>query len=119
VDDFGTGYSSLRHLSTLPVNNLKIDRAFIAEMQRGSNEAAVVRGIVLLGKSLGKSIIAEGIETAEQMELLRGMGCKAGQGYFLSRPLTADVVDTLLDGLVAQPPIKPALVRAWLSPALH
>ena len=119
VDDFGTGYSSLRHLSTLPVNNLKIDRAFIAEMQRGSNEAAVVRGIVLLGNSLGKSIIAEGIETAEQMELLRGMGCKAGQGYFLSRPLTADVVDTLLDGLVAQPPIKPTLVRATLSAALH
>ena len=67
VDDFGTGYSSLRHLSTLPVNSLKIDRAFVAEMQRGSNEAAVVRAIVLLGNSLGKSIIAEGIETAEQL----------------------------------------------------
>jgi diguanylate cyclase (GGDEF)-like protein len=102
VDDFGTGYSSLRHLSTLPVNSLKIDRAFVADMQRGSKEAAVVRGIVLLSESLGKSIIAEGIETPEQLELLQDMGCKVGQGFHLSRPLTAELVDTMLEGLVAR-----------------
>ena len=102
IDDFGTGYTSLRHLSTLPVNNLKIDRAFVADMQRGSNEAAVVRGIVLLGESLGKSIIAEGIETTEQLELLQEMGCKVGQGFHLSRALASELVDAMLEGLVAQ-----------------
>ena len=109
VDDFGTGYSSLRHLSSLPVNSLKIDRAFVSEMQRGPNEAAVVRGIVLLGTSLGKSIIAEGIETEEQLEHLRLMGCNAGQGFHLSRPFAPEVVDAMLDGLVtgAQAGLRP------------
>ncbi|HEY8707855.1 MAG TPA: EAL domain-containing protein, partial [Burkholderiaceae bacterium] len=102
VDDFGTGYSSLRHLSTLPVNSLKIDRAFVADLQRGSSEAAVVRAIILLGDSLGKSIIAEGIETGAQMEQLRRMGCATGQGFHLSRPLAAELIDTMLSGLVAQ-----------------
>ena len=103
VDDFGTGYSSLRHLSTLPVNSLKIDRAFVADLQRGSNEAAVVRAIVLLGNSLGKSIVAEGIETAAQMEQLRQMGCASGQGFHMSRPLAPELVDKMLEGMAARP----------------
>jgi diguanylate cyclase (GGDEF)-like protein len=111
IDDFGTGYSSLRHLSTLPVNSLKIDRAFVAEMHRGSNEAAVVRSIVLLGSSLGKAIFGEGIETAEQLEQLRSMGCILGQGFHLSRPLTSQLVDTMLDGLVARAPAAPGRPR--------
>jgi diguanylate cyclase (GGDEF)-like protein len=119
VDDFGTGYSSLRHLSTLPVNSLKIDRAFVAEMQRGSNEAAVVRGIVLLGNSLGKAIIAEGIETAEQLEQLQGMGCTAGQGFHLSTPLTAEQIGKLLDGLVAQAHVAPVPQHLKRPTALH
>ena len=101
VDDFGTGYSSLRHLSTLPVDSLKIDRAFVADLQRGSSEAAVVRAVILLGKSLGKSIIAEGIETEAQMEQLRRMGCAMGQGFHMSRPLAAELIDTMLAGMVA------------------
>ena len=104
VDDFGTGYSSLRHLSTLPVNSLKIDRAFVADLHLGSNEAAVVRAIILLGSSLGKSIIAEGIETAAQMEQLRRMGCASGQGFHMSRPLAAGLVDNMLAGPIAQVP---------------
>jgi diguanylate cyclase (GGDEF)-like protein/PAS domain S-box-containing protein len=107
VDDFGTGYSSLRHLSSLPVNSLKIDRAFIADLQRGSNEAAVVRAIVLLGNSLGKHIIAEGIETQAQMEQLRQMGCAAGQGFHLSRPLATDMIDLMLDDLATQARMSP------------
>jgi len=102
VDDFGTGYSSLRHLSSLPVNSLKIDRAFIADLQRGSNEAAVVKSIVLLGNSLGKSIIAEGIETPAQVEQLQQMGCTIGQGYHLSRPLLPQRIDKMLDDMTAQ-----------------
>ncbi len=67
VDDFGTGYSSLQHLSKLPVNSLKIDRAFVADLEHSADDAAVVQAIVLLGRSLGKSIIAEGIETEAQL----------------------------------------------------
>jgi diguanylate cyclase (GGDEF)-like protein/PAS domain S-box-containing protein len=119
VDDFGTGYSSLRHLSSLPVNSLKIDRAFVADLQRGSDEAAVVRAIILLGNSLGKSIIAEGIETEAQMEQLRLLGCPSGQGFHLARPLAAEHIDTMLGNLVAQahavPPrhglVRPALLH--------
>ena len=111
VDDFGTGYSSLRHLSSLPVNSLKIDRAFVADLQRGSNEAAVVRAIVLLGNSLGKTIIAEGIETPAQMEQLLQMGCTAGQGFHLSRPLAPALIDQLLDDLAAQAVARPGLQR--------
>jgi EAL domain-containing protein (putative c-di-GMP-specific phosphodiesterase class I) len=97
VDDFGTGYSSLRHLSRLPVNSLKIDRALVADLGRGAAEAAVVRAVVLLGNSLGKAIVAEGIETAAQLDELRRMGCSAGQGFHLSRPLAAEQVDRLLE----------------------
>ncbi len=103
IDDFGTGCSSLRHLSTLPVCSLKIDRGFVADMKPGSSEAAVVRSVVLLGNTLGKSIIAEGIETPEQLALLQAMGCRSGQGFLLSRPLTCELVDTMLDALVARP----------------
>jgi EAL domain-containing protein (putative c-di-GMP-specific phosphodiesterase class I) len=108
VDDFGTGYSSLRHLSSLPVNSLKIDRGFVADLQRGADGAAVVRAIVLLGNSLGKTIIAEGIETATQMTHLIQMGCVSGQGFHLAPPLASQVVDTMLDGLVARGHTMPA-----------
>jgi len=99
LDDFGTGYSSLRHLSTLPVNTLKIDRGFVHGMQRGAREAAVLRAIVLLGTSLGKAIIAEGIENAEQMEQLRQMGCTAGQGFHLAHPLGPAMIGRMLAGM--------------------
>ena len=102
VDDFGTGYSSLRHLSSLPVSGLKIAPGFVTDLERGSNENVIVHAIVLIADSLGKSIIAEGIETAEQLERLQVAGCKAGQGYFLSRPLTAEQVDLLITKLIAQ-----------------
>lgn len=96
VDDFGTGYSSLRHLSTLPVTSLKIDRAFVADLHKGADEAAVVRAIVLLGKSLGKTIVAEGVENAAQMDHLRRLGCTSVQGFHLSRPLPMERVEGLL-----------------------
>jgi diguanylate cyclase (GGDEF)-like protein/PAS domain S-box-containing protein len=86
LDDFGTGHSSLRHLSALPVSSLKIDRRFVQELRRGSSEVAVLRAIVLLAASLGKSIVAEGIESAEQSEQLRLLGCPSGQGHHLRGP---------------------------------
>jgi diguanylate cyclase (GGDEF)-like protein/PAS domain S-box-containing protein len=99
LDDFGTGYSSLRHLSTLPVNTLKIDRGFVHGLRHGASEAAVLRAIVMLGTSLGKSIIAEGIESSEQVEQLRQMGCSAGQGFHLSHPLAPAMIGRMLAGL--------------------
>ncbi len=97
IDDFGTGYSSLSHLSTLPIDTLKIDRSFVAALEVGSNDAAVVRSIVLLGSALGKSVVAEGIETEAQLEQLRDMGCAGGQGYLLARPMSAHDVGSMLE----------------------
>ncbi len=96
VDDFGTGYSSLAHLSSLPVDSLKIDRSFIHGMRSGSNEAAVVRAVVKLGQALHKRVVAEGIETEAQYTQLRDMGCHGGQGYHMSRPLAAPAIEALL-----------------------
>ncbi len=112
VDDFGTGYSSLAHLSGLPVDSLKIDRSFIRGMRSGSKEAAVVRAVVSLGHSLHKRVVAEGIETEQHLEQLREMGCQAGQGYHLSRPLTALAIDAMLDRTLA------AVAPAVLAPSL-
>ena len=97
VDDFGTGYSSLAHMSTLPIDSLKIDRSFVTNLTAGSKESAVIRAIVLLGHSLGKKVVAEGIETTEQLDLLRELGCDVAQGYLLSRPLLEDAVPAFLD----------------------
>ena len=104
VDDFGTGYSSLKHLSALPVTSMKIDRGFVLNLEHGFEDAAVVQAIVSLGRSLGKSVCAEGIESAAQMEQLRDMGCSLGQGFHLARPLAAEMIDQMLDGLVANLP---------------
>ncbi|HZC73489.1 MAG TPA: bifunctional diguanylate cyclase/phosphodiesterase [Jatrophihabitans sp.] len=86
VDDFGTGYSSLRYLQTLPVDSVKIDRSFIAKIQDGPDEAALARAIVNVGHALHLTVIAEGIETSQQAELLHAIGCHYGQGYYFARP---------------------------------
>jgi diguanylate cyclase (GGDEF)-like protein/PAS domain S-box-containing protein len=116
IDDFGTGYSSLSHLSTLPLDCLKIDRSFVARLETGSKEAAVVRAIVLLGSSLGKAVVAEGIETPAQLEQLREMGCRLGQGFLLARPLTPLDVGALLRVPHADATNK---ARAALAPSVR
>jgi diguanylate cyclase (GGDEF)-like protein/PAS domain S-box-containing protein len=87
IDDFGTGYSSLSYLSTLPISSLKIDASFVQKLETNSSDTEVVRAIVMLGRSLKKSVIAEGIETPAQLKLLRELGCDCGQGHYLSEPL--------------------------------
>jgi EAL domain-containing protein (putative c-di-GMP-specific phosphodiesterase class I) len=87
VDDFGLGYSSLRYLRTLPINSLKIDRSFVSGAGPGLASEPIVRMVLDLGRSLDLAIVAEGIETAEQAELLRQLGCRFGQGYWFSRPI--------------------------------
>lgn len=104
IDDFGTGYSSLSYLSSLPIDSLKIDRSFVTGMRTGSKDAEIVRAIVSLGAALGKSVVAEGIETSSQFAQLRELGCEHGQGYHLSRPLTPTDVELLLDCISSEQP---------------
>jgi len=97
LDDFGTGYSSLSYLQRLPVDILKIDRSFIGGVTGSAEESALARAIVNLGQTLGLETVAEGVETAEQLAVLRQLGCQLGQGYHLARPLGPAAVDALLD----------------------
>jgi EAL domain-containing protein (putative c-di-GMP-specific phosphodiesterase class I) len=109
VDDFGTGYSSLAYLTTLPVDRLKIDRSFIAAMN-DVNRLRVVRTIATLAHDLGKSLVAEGVETPEQLEALRAMRCEFGQGWLFSRPMDASQAEALLEA-DAQASAFPGLVE--------
>jgi PAS domain S-box-containing protein len=92
LDDFGTGYSSLLHLQSLPFDELKIDRSFIASMTSRRESRKIVSAIVGLGQSLGLTTVGEGIETQEQAEILLAMGCERGQGWLFGRPGAADAV---------------------------
>ncbi len=90
VDDFGTGYSSLAYIAKLPIDALKIDRSFVADMQPDSEGLAIVKSIISLTKATRLQVIAEGVETEDQVELLRELGCDELQGYHLGRPLPPD-----------------------------
>lgn len=87
IDDFGTGYSSLAYLRQMPIDKIKIDRSFIAEMANNDSDVIIVRTMVKLAHGLGKRVLAEGVETATQLELLRNMGCDSIQGYYYAKPL--------------------------------
>jgi EAL domain-containing protein (putative c-di-GMP-specific phosphodiesterase class I) len=96
LDDFGTGYSSLSYLSQLPVDRLKIDRSLIQRIIIDSKTAAIVRALISLGNDLGFAVLAEGVETEAQFEMLVRMGCQQVQGYLLTRPVPAGQVEALL-----------------------
>jgi len=100
LDDFGTGYSSLSALHRLPMQALKVDRAFVSRMEAGNAPSQLVRTIALMARGMNLTVIAEGVETAAQLEEVRAIGCDYAQGYLISRPLPADELRALL---VSQP----------------
>ena len=91
IDDFGIGYSSLAYLKELPVNALKIDRAFLMGLP-GGRDAAIVAAVIAMGHALGLTVIAEGVERPEQMAFLREHDCDFCQGYLFSKPTTAEEI---------------------------
>ncbi len=97
IDDFGTGFSSLAHLKRFPLDVLKVDRYFVKDIQFAPVNAAIFNSILALCKGLGLGIIAEGVETREQLETLRELGCQNVQGYFISRPVPAEQIIPLLE----------------------
>ena len=96
VDDFGTGPSSLSYLQHCPVDVLKIDQSFVADIRPEPGGAAIVRAVIAMGKSLGCRIVAEGVETMQQFAFLRAENCDEGQGFHFSPPVSADVFGRLL-----------------------
>jgi PAS domain S-box-containing protein len=112
IDDFGTGYSSLCRLQRFPVDILKIDRSFVAGMDRDDETHEIVRIIVMLAHNLGLKVVAEGIEEKQQMDMLKQLGCELGQGYLFSKPASAESIEQLL---VKERSSKPAKARGASS----
>ena len=98
IDDFGTGYSSLTYVKQFPVDRLKIDQCFIRNLANDPNDSVIVRAIVSLGHSLELDVVAEGVESREQMQLLRFEGCHLMQGYYFAKPMPANEFVTFAVG---------------------
>jgi EAL domain-containing protein (putative c-di-GMP-specific phosphodiesterase class I) len=97
IDDFGTGYSSLSYLHQYPLDTLKIDRAFVSNMDKSDSSRRIVRSVAHLALALEMDIVAEGIEEKAQLEALREMGCQYGQGYYMAKPTTAEKTVELIE----------------------
>jgi EAL domain-containing protein (putative c-di-GMP-specific phosphodiesterase class I) len=97
MDDFGTGYSSLNHLLRFPLDVLKIDRSFVSDMLRSNESRHIVVTIIALAKGMSMRVVAEGVETREQLAELKRMGCEDGQGYLFSKPVEAEHVAFLMN----------------------
>jgi diguanylate cyclase len=97
IDDFGTGYSSLSYLRQFPIDTLKVDQSFVHEINANSDDATIISAVINMGSSLNYRVIAEGVETVEQVAFLQVHGCDEGQGYYFSRPVPAPEFARLLE----------------------
>jgi EAL domain-containing protein (putative c-di-GMP-specific phosphodiesterase class I) len=97
IDDFGTGYSSLSYLRKFPIDTLKIDQSFVAQIDSGEDDAAIVTAVLGMARSLKLRVVAEGVETLEQLEFLHARHCEEAQGYYFSRPVPAEQFAKLLE----------------------
>jgi EAL domain-containing protein (putative c-di-GMP-specific phosphodiesterase class I) len=115
IDDFGTGYSSLSYLGRLPVDILKIDRAFVRDMVGSGGHSPLVEAVIDMARRLNLSTVAEGVETLEQAALLREAGCDFAQGYVYSKPVSAVQCKALLEQLRCENPITETMVARILK----
>ncbi len=115
IDDFGTGYSSLVYLQRLPVVEVKADRSFVSTLATVKDDAVIVRSIIDLAHNLSLTVVAEGVEDQETLDLLLEFGCDAAQGYFFSRPVPADELVPWLGDVALRGAAPAALRRAGLA----
>jgi diguanylate cyclase (GGDEF)-like protein len=107
IDDFGTGYSSMSLMKQFPIDTIKIDRSFVRDLAESPQDRAIATAIISMGKALGLTVVAEGVETTEQNAFLQGLLCDELQGFLFSRPVAADDIAALLGPLVASPSLQP------------
>jgi EAL domain-containing protein (putative c-di-GMP-specific phosphodiesterase class I) len=103
IDDFGTGYSSLNYLKHFPVDRIKIDRSFVADVSCNENDAAIIEAIVSMAQSLSLRVVAEGVENSDQLHSITKLGCDEVQGYYLAMPMNADALAEKLGKLHGKP----------------
>ena len=96
IDDFGTGYSSLSYLHRFPMDTLKVDKSFVGRLEKSLEDQAIIHTILTLGRKLGMEVVAEGVETQEQVNMLKQERCDYGQGYFFAKPLPQEAAFELL-----------------------
>ena len=99
MDDFGTGYSSLSQLKKLPIDKLKIDRSFVMNLEQDEKDQALVKTVITLGKNLGMSVVAEGVENRQQQDILLQFGCDLIQGFYRQRPVSVSEIERLLESI--------------------
>jgi EAL domain-containing protein (putative c-di-GMP-specific phosphodiesterase class I) len=121
IDDFGTGYSSMSMMKRFPIDTIKIDRSFVRDLPTNSEDKAIAQAIIGMGKALGLTIVAEGVETAEQNEFLRMNACDEIQGYLFSKPVPADKIAALVQQLplIVAPALQPEQLSPATKPALR
>jgi EAL domain-containing protein (putative c-di-GMP-specific phosphodiesterase class I) len=107
LDDFGTGYSSLTYLQRFDIDTIKIDQSFVRHLAPGATELALCKAIIVMAHELGMQVIAEGVETREQLSLLRAAGCDFGQGYLFARPMPAADFDNFIENVGIAADIMP------------
>jgi EAL domain-containing protein (putative c-di-GMP-specific phosphodiesterase class I) len=111
LDDFGTGYSSMFMLQRLPVSEIKVDRSFVSRLADGGDDASIVRSIIELAHGLGLDAVAEGVETEQVWQQLEQLGCDNAQGWFIGRPMSADLATDWLQGQMQVTPVLHAVAR--------